>query len=72
MSIMIMGIVSLTLSISKKLSMQYLAFVGQIKLMINHCVIMAAVLSIDYKWGLKMSYVLGWINVVTTFLSKNI
>lgn len=70
--ILIMGIVSLTLSVAKKISTQFIAFIGLIKLMINHCVIMAAVLSINYKWGHKMSHVLGWIELVAVALSKNI
>ena len=50
LTIVIMGMVQLNLVNAKKESKQYSAFLQQIKLMVNHCVVMAAVLSIDYKW----------------------
>ena len=50
LTIVIMGMVQLNLANAKKESKQYSAFLQQIKLMVNHCVVMAAVLSIDYKW----------------------
>ena len=48
--VVIMSMVQLNLANAKRESKQYSAFLQQIKLMVNHCVVMAAILSIDYKW----------------------